>query len=238
MDKEKKIFQDDTLSEDGLDFINYAWGPLLLHFKYPKKDLVKLKRICKKAKAHEDWSKELAGVFGNGNQDLVPIKDRLWFYESIESYFRTWCEVGVNFYGWHEAPTLKPQNFWVNHMEAGDFNPPHIHTGDITFVLFVDVPKAISEENKKYNGSSLGPGALSLSWGTGGEIASKRDVINSVNIMPTNGDLIIFPTRLAHWVFPFSSKVTRISVSGNFTYSEYPAYDKEFNKDSATVTRD
>jgi hypothetical protein len=31
MDKEKKIFQDDTLSEDGLDFINYAWGPLLLH---------------------------------------------------------------------------------------------------------------------------------------------------------------------------------------------------------------
>ena len=100
-------------------------------------------------------------------------------------------------------------------MEAGDFNPPHIHTGDITFVLFVDVPKAITEENKKYNGSSLGPGALSLSWGTGGEIASKRDVINSVNIMPTNGDLIIFPSSTNHYVAQKKENNKRISLSFN-----------------------
>ena len=29
---------------DDIDFVNYAWGPLLLHFKYPKEDITKLKR--------------------------------------------------------------------------------------------------------------------------------------------------------------------------------------------------
>ena len=122
---------------DDIQFVNYAWGPLLLHFKYPKEDITKLKRICKKAKGHKDWSGELAGVFPNGHQDLINPKDRLWFYKSIEPYFQTWAEMGVDFYGWKKLPMMKPQQVWVNHMTAGDFNPPHIHHGDITFVLFV-----------------------------------------------------------------------------------------------------
>ena len=32
---------------------------------------------------------------------------------------------------------------------------------------------------------------------------------------PKTGDMIIFPALLQHWVVPFKSKVTRISVSGN-----------------------
>ena len=223
--------------KDDIEFINYAWGPLLLHFKYPKKDITKLKRICKKTKSNSDWSGDLAGIFPKGHQDLIPQKDRLWFYKSIEPYFDAWAEVGINFYGWKTKPIMKPQQVWVNHMTAGDFNPPHIHDGDITFVLFLDVPNAIKKENAKYKGSSLGPGALSFNWGTN-EIASKRDCINSVNVMPETGDFLIFPTRLTHWVFPFKSNVTRISVSGNFSYTELPEYSGEFNSDGATVTRD
>ena len=30
---------------DDIQFVNYAWGPLLLHFKYPKEDITKLKRL-------------------------------------------------------------------------------------------------------------------------------------------------------------------------------------------------
>jgi len=179
----------------------------------------------------------LAGVFPNGHQDLINPKDRLWFYKSVEPYFDAWAELGIDFYGWKTKVTLKPQQLWVNHMTAGDFNPPHIHDGDVTFVLFVDVPNVIKKENQKYNGSSLGPGALSFNWGTN-EIASKRDCINSVNIMPEAGDFFIFPTRLCHWVFPFQSKATRVSVSGNFAYTELPEYDKEFNSEGATITRD
>ena len=56
--------------------------------------------------------------------------------------------------------------------------------------------------------------------------------------MPEAGDFFIFPTRLCHWVFPFQSKATRVSVSGNFAYTELPEYDKEFNSEGATITRD
>ena len=58
---------------DDIQFVNYAWGPLLLHFKYPKEDITKLKRICKKAKGHKDWSGELAGVFPKTIEVELPV---------------------------------------------------------------------------------------------------------------------------------------------------------------------
>ena len=33
--------------------------------------------------------------------------------------------------------------------------------------------------------------------------------------LPKTGDIFIFPASLKHYVYPFKSKVTRISVSGN-----------------------
>ena len=58
------------------------------------------------------------------------------------------------------------------------------------------------------------------------KLLSKRDCINSVNVMPETGDFFIFPTMLTHWVFPFKSNATRISVSGNFGYTEVIQYDR------------
>jgi hypothetical protein len=34
--------------------------------------------------------------------------------------------------------------------------------------------------------------------------------------MPEEGDMYIFPAWLKHWVAPYKSDCTRISVSGNF----------------------
>ena len=42
-----------------------------------------------------------------------------------------------------------------------------------------------------------------------------RQVISTVHQFPKSGDMYIFPAGLRHWVFPFKSKVERISVSGN-----------------------
>ena len=35
------------------------------------------------------------------------------------------------------------------------------------------------------------------------------------SVAPKTGDFYMFPALLQHWVAPFKSKVTRISVSGN-----------------------
>ena len=46
---------------------------------------------------------------------------------------------------------------WVNFMKAGEWNPSHAHTGDISAcVTYLKIPKEISEENKTAEHTSKG----------------------------------------------------------------------------------
>ena len=58
-----------------------------------------------------------------------------------------------------------------------------------------------------------GPGGIAWFYGEG-----NRQCISAVNQLPKSGDLYIFPATLKHWVFPFRSKVERVSVSGNVLF--------------------
>ena len=42
-----------------------------------------------------------------------------------------------------------------------------------------------------------------------------RECITYQSFFPEEGDMYIFPAWLKHWVAPFKSDCTRISVSGN-----------------------
>ena len=56
------------------------------------------------------------------------------------------------------------------------------------------------------------PGALLLEYT---QQAKPRWATTGITIKPQTGDFFMFPALLQHWVCPFKSKVTRISVSGN-----------------------
>ena len=43
-----------------------------------------------------------------------------------------------------------------------------------------------------------------------------RDAITYISFLPEENDMFIFPAWLKHWVAPYKSDCTRISVSGNF----------------------
>jgi hypothetical protein len=47
----------------------------------------------------------------------------------------------------NEIIMLEP--LWVNFMKQAEWNPSHNHTGDISMVTYLKVPKEISEENTK-----------------------------------------------------------------------------------------
>ena len=51
-------------------------------------------------------------------------------------------------------------------------------------------------------------------WGEG-----PRDCVSYQSYFPKEGDMLIFPAWLKHYVAPFYSDVTRISVSGNIASS-------------------
>jgi hypothetical protein len=95
-------------------------------------------------------------------------------------------------------------------MKKHEYNPPHDHADQLSFVIFLKVPEEIKQEQKDYKGKSGGPGSLSFLYGEG-----NRQAITYQSLHPNEGDMFIFPAWLKHYVAPFYSDVTRISVSGN-----------------------
>ena len=49
--------------------------------------------------------------------------------------------------------------------------------------------------------------------------ADKKNTITNNSFFPEEGEMFIFPAWLKHWVYPYKSDATRISVSGNIVDS-------------------
>ena len=185
------------------------WGPYVMKLKMPDYIVNKLKTEGKKAK--ERYNHKLAGHLDN--QFLYPQKVQKWFYDEIYPILNAYREGHSKFHGIENLNIeLHPDDLWVNYMKAGDFNPIHTHGGDYSFVLFLDVPKQLKKEQDEFEGTSAKPGSLLFEYT---QAARPQWATTGVAIKPETGDFFMFPALLQHWVCPFKSKVTRISVSGN-----------------------
>ena len=192
--------------------VNYGymnWGPFVMKTKLPDYIIKKLKIEGKKAK--ESYNHQLAGHLDN--QFLYSKKTQKWFYDEIQPVIQSYREGHSKFHGINNLNIeLFADDLWVNYMKPGDFNPLHTHSGDYSFVLFLDVPKQLKEEQEKFKGTSAEPGSLLFEYT---QQAKPRWATTGISVLPETGDFYMFPALLQHWVAPFKSKVTRVSVSGN-----------------------
>ena len=185
------------------------WGPYTMRTKVPDYIIKKLKTEGKKAK--ESYNHALAGHLDN--QYLYPVNVQNWFYKEIHPILKTYRDGHCKFHGIENLPVeLSFDDLWVNYMKAGDFNPIHTHGGDYSFVLFLDVPKQLKKEQENFKGTSARPGELLFEYT---QQAKPRWATTGTAVTPETGDFFMFPALLQHWVCPFKSKITRISVSGN-----------------------
>ena len=104
---------------------------------------------------------------------------------------------------------------WVNFMKAGEWNPSHAHSGDISCVTYLKIPKEIEEENEtaEHTSKSNTPSAGRIEFIYGDNI---KYCVTGIFQKPKEKDIYLFPAKLRHQVYPFKSKVERISVSVNF----------------------
>jgi len=193
--------------------VNYGhinWGPYVMRTQMPNYIIKKLLVEGKKAK--QSYNYKLAGHLNH--QFLYPTNIQKWFYDEIQPIFQAYREGHCKYHGIKQLNIeLEADDLWVNFMKAGDFNPLHTHGGDYSFVLFLDVPKQLQKEQDKFEGTSAKPGSLLFEYG---QQARPQWATTGVNIEETKtGDFFMFPALLQHWVAPFKSKVTRVSVSGN-----------------------
>ena len=114
------------------------------------------------------------------------------------------------------------ESMWVNFQESGEYNPPHNHSGDFSFVIWMEVPYLIHEEQNNVDS----PGIFSTRNNSGYFNFNCADLLGRLNNIPVNadkraeGNMVVFPAGLNHSVNPFfSTDKQRVSVAGNFFYA-------------------
>ena len=183
----------------------YYWGPLLYNVKLDKNFCSELQERGSKSK--KDHRKNLAGLL---KQEYSIDKDKL--FPILSAYFNSYVKASIEHYQIKvDAKELILESAWVNYMSKFEINPLHVHTEDLSFVLFLKVPKNLMEEVNKTVSHNSRPGSVNFI----NELKNNNFHIIEHSFMPTVGDLFIFPSTLHHYVNSFKSNGERVSVSGN-----------------------
>ena len=98
-----------------------------LDITVPKYEMSLLREEIFGDQIHEDFRHKLAGNQSEG-------KLLSWYcHEQLGNYL---CPIAKEFKGFE----YQLESMWFNVSYAGDFNPPHAHGGDLSFVIFVEIP--------------------------------------------------------------------------------------------------
>lgn len=102
-------------------------------------------------------------------------------------------------------------SLWINFQQKNDFNPPHTHSGDLSFVIYCKVEDKIFKEQ-----------AISNTQQAGNIVFSHGESMNLTGteypVQPYKNLILIFPAKLKHFVPPYWIDSERITVSGNFVF--------------------
>ena len=214
-------------TEEG-DNILYPFSPPIFQTEVDSnftKELIKEGR--KLTKEEDDWNPRLAGNLKYGRS--YHYKEDYLF--KVEPYLKSYVERFFNgiYAQWGQENKmvekllsiqhdrrqqrqgkLRLDTFWINFSQKHDFNPPHTHTGILSFVIFCQVPEEIFEVQADSNTQRAGE--IHFQYG---EPISKLQGCE-YPIKPYENLMFIFPAELRHFVPAYWVDAERISVSGNF----------------------
>ena len=118
--------------------------------------------------------------------------------------------------GNEDYPHWNLTSMWINFQKKYEHNPLHDHGGNLSFVMWVQIPYDLQEELELSNCKTSNAPTNSLFsfvyTGVFGEIIDKE-----INVDKSyEGTIIMFNAKLKHLVYPFhTSDDYRISISGN-----------------------
>jgi hypothetical protein len=196
-------------------------GQSVLRYRAPKAVVDEINSTYEKLMA-----KKKVPHMGNNLIGKIKKEHSLFFNSTEESkykrhnflsqnVFNFFKEKIVHYLEWNRIKQYqyKIDSVWVNEMKAGEYNPVHIHSGDLytglSSVMFLKLPKNYGKEWSREDTPTNGQ-LLILGNSTGQ--FSKSDYL------PRNlqeGDFILFPYDIRHLVYPFRGKGKRRTLSMN-----------------------
>jgi hypothetical protein len=171
-----------------------------------------------------DWSHKLVGKVSKEIQ--IPVDnadDRAFLFKTMKQG----CLNYINYiisknraYGWYKLagrdgkPTIDNIHLthsWIVSQYAGEYNPYHHHTGDFSAVVYLKIPPNMEEElGVEFTDHYPTNGLIEFMYGENCDMRS-----DTIKFKPEVGTMLVFPSYLKHFVYPFYSEGERRSMSFN-----------------------
>jgi len=187
--------------------IQSPFGPKIGIIKIPKKIISKMNKevdsiLSNKSKLKKsDYSEKLVGEV---KQEIEISRTFInkFLSKFLKENIKKFIKKSLN----KNLKTFKVKNFWVVRQFKNEYNPIHYHSGSLSGVGYLKVPKNFTKSKKK-----------SKTNGTIDFIHGSRSFLNKsiFNHKPKVGDMIIFPNYLMHTAYPFNVEGERRSFSFN-----------------------
>ena len=187
--------------------IQSPFGPKIAIIKIPKKIVSKINNevdviLKNKSKIKKsDYSRKLVGEV---KQELALSK--IFVNKYLINFLKKNVKNFISKSSKKKISNIKLKNFWVVRQFKNEYNPIHYHSGNISGVGYLKIPKNFMKSKKK-----------SKTNGTIDFIHGSRSLLNKsiFNHKPKVGDMIIFPNYLMHTAYPFNVEGERRSFSFN-----------------------
>lgn len=223
-----------------INFDYFYFGPLLARSFVPDEIIKDLNTRAESIAEEYRFNNRLAGQiereYRYTDSDVKHYNNilRPWF----KSYVKLFCTHWANFDDTKQLDSfqnnLEPdlESIWINYQRKNEYNPIHRHSGDISFVIYSDIPEVIYEEEKF--GTGLRPGSIEflanltsafmVHDSNANSLAQRFRMAllprDSATFQPTTGDMLIFPSYLTHHVARFQTDVVRATVAGNVYFRD------------------
>jgi len=205
------------------------FSPIIMETEAPKRFVDTINKTADKVLGSEaasvewDWSHMLVGKVHK--EVRIPIKgkdDKEFLLNVMKSgcldYLKESIKEG-NHHSWKKiagdaTPTLDNIHLthsWVVSQYAGEYNPWHNHSGNFSAVLYLKIPPKMNEEwEEDWEDHYPANGLIEFAYGEACEFRTE-----SFKCKPEIGKLLMFPSYLKHYVYPFKCEGERRSMSFN-----------------------
>ena len=183
------------------------FGPKIAIVKIPKSIVNKINREVdkilnsRKRLRKSDYSNKLVG------QVKQEIRlDSKFIQKNLLKFIGTNVKKYIKKCTKKDTKKISLRNLWVVRQFKNEYNPIHFHSGNISGVGYLKIPKNITKSKKRLKTN----GTIDFIHG------SKSFLNNSLfNHNPKIGDMILFPNYLMHTAYPFKREGERRSFSFN-----------------------
>ena len=166
-------------------------------------------------KAKEDNLSVKNTLAGHITNSFEMVDENDWFFNNVLvsclNKHREVYGIGVE--------SMFLESFWVNFQKQHEYNPPHNHGGDFSFVVWMKIPTRSAEQHKlEFLRGHRKPNASNFQFSYLDINGKQRQYPYLMN-PSMEGMMLFFSADLIHSVNPFyECDEDRISISGNLSH--------------------